>query len=502
MKIHFLNSSIICEAKETETILLACARSGIFLSAPCGSRSNCGKCRVRLLEGQVTGDLADSEGRVYACKAVPLTDIVISVPDNYSLINNEVSSTTMLDSTAMLDSKAKKKPLSRAGVALDIGTTTISARLIDLDKASPVDTISELNNQRAFGADIMSRIAKAREGFTADIFSAINRQTENILKTFMDNWNLNHIEKLTVSGNTTMLHFFLNTDPSGMGLMPFTPVFLEERKLKGSNLSLSAETVFTLPSISAFIGGDITAGLAAIDFLHTQSPALFIDIGTNGEMALLHQGEILCCSTAAGAAFEGAEISCGIGGVSGAICLVELAGNDIIFKTIGNTPPRGICGSGLIDAVALMLQQGIIDETGSMGIPEHTLTPGIIITQKDIRQFQLAKSAINSGIRLLCMKRGLNINDIKNIFISGGLGFFVNIKNACNTGLLPKELLDNNLTERIFIVGNTSLRGTEEILFKHDFIDLCREIIRHCSLFDIAKEPAFMAMFADNMLFG
>jgi uncharacterized 2Fe-2S/4Fe-4S cluster protein (DUF4445 family) len=491
MKIQLLNNNIACEAKETETILLACARSGVFLSAPCGSRSNCGKCRVRLLEGQVTGDFADSEGWVHACKAIPVTDIVISIPDNFSLIDNEASQYT-----------TGKKPSGRAGVALDIGTTTISARLFDLESASLVDTISELNNQRAFGADIMSRILKAREGLTKDIFTAINLQTENILKIFKNKWNINYIEKLAVSGNTTMLHFFLNINPSGMGSMPFTPVFLEERELKGSSLSISAETVYIFPSISAFIGGDITAGLAAIDFLQTENPALFIDIGTNGEMALLHQGEILCCSTAAGPAFEGAEISCGIGGVSGAISSVELAGNEVSFRTIGNTPPQGICGSGLIDAVAIMLQQGIIDETGSMNIPEYTLTPGIVITQKDIRQFQLAKSAIISGIRLLCKKRGLKINDIKSIFISGGFGFFLNIKNACNTGLLPKELLDYNLMERIYILGNSSLRGAEESLIKQDFPDRCREIISCCSLFDITNEQDFMDMFTDNMLFG
>jgi uncharacterized 2Fe-2S/4Fe-4S cluster protein (DUF4445 family) len=298
-----------------------------------------------------------------------------------------------------------------------------------------------------------------------------------------------------------MLHLFVNADPSGMGEIPFTPVFLEERELPGKALSLNAENVTVFPSISAFVGGDITAGLAVLDILNAASPSLLVDIGTNGEMALFNPGlppdkNILCCSTAAGPAFEGAEISNGMGGVSGAISGVEIVNGNVSLTTIGNAPPRGICGSGLIDAVAVMLKQGIIDETGLMEAPHFTLAENVSIINKDIRQFQLAKSAIFSGIKILCKSSGLELCDIKNVYIAGGFGFFIKRENAISSGILPKEFLD-----RITVSGNLSLQGAESLLSGNNFMDRCKKIIRHCSVIDLAKDPAFMDEFAENMLF-
>ena len=507
--IRIKDSALFCEAGEGESILLSCARGGIILSAPCGARNRCGKCKVKILEGQVSGDLPDAESFVRACIAVPLTDIVIAAPEVNAIAINEVyakdaSSIETARSEAEneeLPPFLKKSPL-RTGVAMDIGTTTVSAKLIDLDSSAPLDIISELNDQRAFGADVMSRIGAAREGKTEELFSAINMQAAGILRSFIERRKLSHIDKLTVSGNTTMLHLFLNVNPGGMGELPFTPAFLEGRELRGEELSLPAGMVTVLPSISAFVGGDISSGLAALDILKMEGPSLLVDIGTNGEMALFNKGSILCCSTAAGPCFEGAEISCGLGGVSGAISRVELSGEGpaktVSIATIGNEAPRGICGSGLIDAVAVMLEQGIVDETGLMeNHPSgYTLAPGVSITNKDIRQFQLAKSAILSGIKILCARQGLNLKEIENVFIAGGFGFFINKKNAVAAGLLPAEFLD-----RITISGNLSLGGAVESLTALDFGSRCREIISACSVIDLSLDPAFMDEFAENMLF-
>ena len=508
MRIFIQNSPVVCYAGAGETILLACGRAGIVLSAPCGGRRRCGKCRVQVLEGQVSGDVPDAEGWVHACQAVPVSDITVALTGSGEIIGNEVS----VPAQAAGD---RRRPAGATGVALDIGTTTVSARLVDLETLAALDTISELNDQRAFGADVMSRIGAARNGKTGELYTLINRQTERIIKTFQKRWDLPGIKKLSVSGNTTMLHLFLNVDPSGIGELPFTPVFLEEREMKGEALALSVETVTVLPSIAAFIGGDISAGLAALDILNSDGPSLLIDIGTNGEMALLNRGTILCCSTAAGPAFEGAEISCGAGGVKGAISAVEPAadapadttagsgtnagGNAVRITTIGNAPPIGICGSGLIDAVAVMLKQGIIDETGFMTAAEKSfsLAPGVSITARDIRQFQLAKSAILSGIRILCKGAGLRAAEIKNVFIAGGFGFFINKKNAIAAGIFPDEFLDT-----LTISGNLSLQGAEECLNSTDFIERCKQIIGRCSVIDLAADPSFMDEFAENMLFG
>jgi uncharacterized 2Fe-2S/4Fe-4S cluster protein (DUF4445 family) len=439
---------------------------------------------------------------VRACAAVPLADITIALPENSELLGNEVSGPAL----------AAKEPPARAAVALDIGTTTVSARLVDLDSRLILDTISELNDQRPFGADVMSRIGAARNGKTNELFTLINRQTQRIIDSFKNRWGLPRIEKLSVSGNTTMMHLFLNVDPSGMGQLPFTPVFLEERELKGEALSLSVESVIALPSVAAFIGADITAGLAVLDILNTPGPSLLVDIGTNGEMALAHNGSLFCCSTAAGPAFEGAEISCGVGGVKGAISRVEpvadtsgVAPNGVSISTIGNAPPIGVCGSGLIDAVAVMLKREIIDETGRMTddavatkvAKEFPLAPGIAITAKDIRQYQLGKSAILSGIRILCKNAGLRPAEVKNVFIAGGFGFFINKQNAIATGIFPEEFLD-----AISICGNSSLQGAVECLYTEGFMSRCREIIGKCKIIDLAADPDFMDEFAENMLFN
>jgi uncharacterized 2Fe-2S/4Fe-4S cluster protein (DUF4445 family) len=495
MKIRIENNDFAFDAGAGETILLACARAGVILSAPCGGRNRCGKCRVHLLEGQVSGVLPDAKGYVRACRAIPLSDITIALPGNGEFLCNEVTGLALAATHAP----------ARPAVALDIGTTTLSARLIDLDSSLVLDTISELNDQRAFGADVMSRIGAARNGKTDELFTLINRQTQRILGSFQKRWGLSRIEKLSVSGNTTMMHLFLNVDPSGMGALPFTPVFLEERELKGEALSLPVESVAVLPSIAAFIGADITAGLAVLDILDSPGPSFFVDIGTNGEMAIAHNGTLFCCSTAAGPAFEGAEISCGVGGVKGAISRVEAAADAsasadaLSLGTIGNVPPIGICGSGLIDTVAVMLKQEIIDETGYMAgdKKEFPLAPGISITARDIRQFQLAKSAILSGARILCKNAGLRPADIKNVFIAGGFGFFINKQNAIAAGIFPEEFLD-----AITICGNLSLQGAEENLRTEGFLSRCKEIIGKCRVIELASDPAFMDEFAENMLFN
>jgi len=395
---------------------------------------------------------------------------------------------------------------TRAGVAIDIGTTTVSAKLIDLDSSLVLGTVSQLNDQRVFGADVISRIGAARNGRMDELFALINRQTERILRLFMERHDIQQIERSVVSGNTVMLHLFLNIDPSGMGELPFTPAFLEEKELNGKDLSLPVKKITVLPSISAsaFIGGDITSGLAVLDIMNDPSPSLLVDIGTNGEMALASCGKIYCCSTAAGPAFEGAEISCGVGGIKGAISAVDAAAfavgeSGVSITTIGNAAPIGICGSGLIDAVALMLERGIIDETGFMTGSEKCfyLTPGISINGRDVRQFQLAKSAILTGIRILCRNAGLAITDIKNVFIAGGLGFFINKKNAVNAGLFPNEFLG-----KLSVCGNLSLQGAEEGLHNKDFMKKCKEIINKCTVVELAKDPSFTDEFTDNLLFA
>jgi len=359
------------------------------------------------------------------------------------------------------------------GIGLDIGTTTVQAELVNLNTGESVETIRALNAQRSFGADVISRISASHNGKLNELFNAINNQVETILRQFIRNWNLHGIEQCSVSGNTTMLHLFCRADPSAMGYSPYTPMFLNERNFTGKELSLSAERITLLPGISAFAGADIVSGLAFIDILNKKEDSLFADIGTNGEIAVWKNSvkKLLCCSTAAGPCFEEAEISC------------------------------GLSASGFIDTIAVMRRQGVIDETGALagefaqtGFPA---TERIIVTQNDVRRFQLAKAAIYSGIKFLCKAAGLELSNIGRAYIAGGLGFFINLENAAQTGLFPHEL-----TKNAVVCGNTSLKGAVKSLTDSAFLPRCRKVIDHSNTLELAGNKYFDAAFVHNMGFN
>jgi uncharacterized 2Fe-2S/4Fe-4S cluster protein (DUF4445 family) len=485
-----------CRAEEGESLLDVLRRWGITIDAPCGGHGRCGKCRVRILSGSFkTGDaqkVSESDTPwVCSCRVYPTSDLVIALP--LALFAGEQAGISS-------DPGDARKIIPHAGFALDIGTTTVFVRLLDMDTRETVDTLSTLNDQRIYGADVMSRISAAREGRTPELFERINAQVRDMLSRFDKRWDLKEKEFLAVAGNTTMLHLFVNADPSPLGAVPFTPVFLEAKELPGSSLSLPVKTVSLLPSISAFVGADITAGIAATGMMEdTDKTSLLIDMGTNGEMALFHKGKLFCCSTAAGPALEGAGISCGTGSIAGAVNRIEKRGGSVSFSTIGGRPPVGICGSGLIDAIAIMLDEGMIDETGAFTnetAESFPITEGIAITRRDVRQFQLAKSAIISGIKILCKAAGLEADAVEQVYIAGGLGFYIAIDRAIRTGLLPPCFRD-----RSAVCGNTSLEGAALSLTDLSFPVLCNDIVTKSVTVELAADSAFMEEFAENMLF-
>ena len=480
------NEDRICsaiESKQEETVLSSFIRAGISVSAPCGGRGICRRCVLKLLKGKVrlksglkNGAEISPGDSFPACQAFPLSDITVA---RESVLSAPLS--------VMQKGKMNSRPdgVKRAGAALDIGTTALQAYLIDLDTGEFLDTYAALNDQRSFGADVMSRISAAKNGKLDELFFAVNRQTEKILAHFISKWNLDGIEQCSVSGNTVMLHIFCRADPCGMGEAPYTPLFLEERHFNGSELSISARRITLLPGISAFMGADITAGLAFIDIMNKKENSLFIDIGTNGEMAAWIESEkrLLCCSAAAGPCFEQAHISC------------------------------GMSGSDFIDTIALMIRKGVIDKTGALAEQYlepalggfKTDIPGGIVTQKDVREFQLAKSALYSGIITLCDEAGFKPRDIGSVYIAGAFGFYINLENAVRTGLFPRFFSggaeDKNPAAGCAVCGNTSLMGAATSVTDPSFLQRCRGIIERCSIIDLAKSPVFAREFAANMWF-
>jgi len=365
--------------------------------------------------------------------------------------------------------------MSDYGVAFDIGTTTIHAELIDIKTNESIEIFTAFNEQRVFGADVISRISAVQNGKLHELFSVINNQVEDILRHFIAKHKIDKITKCAVSGNITMLHLFCGENPSSLGRAPYTPVFLEEKQFKGSELSLSAENVTLLPGVSAFIGADIVSGLAYIDIMSIkEDSALFIDIGTNGEIALYKKNEkkIYCCSAAAGPCFE--EISC------------------------------GLSASEFIDTIAEMRRGGIIDETGALADDYKNIHQSDVrqsdVRQSDVRQFQLAKSAIFSGIKLICKHTRINLSDLGAVYIAGGLGEHLHLRSAAEVGLLPREFADMQAAN-VHICGNTSLKGAGKYLTDLNFLPRCREIIACAQTIDLAGDKYFAAAFEHNMWF-
>ncbi|MDR1174320.1 MAG: ASKHA domain-containing protein [Treponema sp.] len=482
----FTGEAAVFDALAGETLLEVFRRAGVSMDAPCGGQGRCGKCRVKILEGSTGGESPEAGGMVRSCRAVPLGDLLIEIPPAARLRKSPAG-------------LPRSGNISRAGIALDIGTTTVSARIINMETGEVLDTLSALNEQRIYGADVMSRIGTAREGRTGELYRRINDQCRSLIDILLENRGPGIAAELVVAANTTMLHLFTNTDPSAMGEIPFKPVFLEERKFSGTELDLPVETVRLLPSISAFVGADIVSGIAFLGMCGKDESSLLIDMGTNGEIALFNKGRIYCCSTAAGPALEGAGISCGMGSIDGAINRITVKDGETRIETINGAEAAGICGSGLIDAVALMLEKGVIDETGAFvdeGQGVFPITGTIGISGADIRAFQLAKSAIISGIKILCKSAGLSPEDVNRIYVAGGLGFYIDQESAFRTGLLPSQFRD-----RITVSGNTSLAGAEYCLESPGFMDQCRNIVAMSEVIELATIPEFMYEFSENILF-
>ncbi|MBR0510228.1 MAG: DUF4445 domain-containing protein [Clostridia bacterium] len=299
------------------------------------------------------------------------------------------------------------------------------------------------------------------------------------------------VQTLYVAGNTTMLHLFFGVDPSGMGAAPYTPAFLEMKEASGESLGLpKIQNAVSLPGAAAFVGADLTAGLNYVEMPPAGRYRLLIDLGTNAEIVLFSSAGALCTAAAAGPCFEGANISCGMSASSGAVCAYGAWG----YRTVNDAPAKGICGTGLVDLIAFLLASGAIDETGFMECGGFEAAPGVTLTQKDVRQYQLAKSAVCSAVETLIQKRGVLYDDIDAVYISGGFSEKINVSNAVKTGLLPPAL-----KEKCIPAGNSSLMGTVKYACETNDLSV---FLAHTAYADLAADPVFSARFIENMTFG
>ena len=473
------------QGAQGETLLRLLTRHGVFLPARCGGRGTCKKCRVKLLSGSVEGASPDEEGFILACRARIAGDCTIEAESERGA--------GLEDFCFARRAKGRGEGLA---AALDLGTTTLALLLADRSSGRVLAKESCLNPEAAFGSDVLSRI-KACEDKKA-VFeqqALVLVKTRELIERALAGRN-ETLTRLVVTGNPTMLHLFAGVDPTPIGSAPFTPVFLQERVFAGSELALPAKEVLLLPSISSYIGADVTADILAADLCSSKENVLLADLGTNGEMVLFSDGNLYAASTAAGPALEGACIECGTGGVEGAISRVRRTEQGFALETIGGAPPKGIAGSGLVDAVACLLRSGELDETGRLAKGRVCFSPNVYLTQGDIRAFQLAKGAIRAGMRALLRHAGLREEELSRLLIAGGLGYYIDAESAARTGLIP-----SGLKTRTEAVGNGSLYGAYLVLTDDKCRAEAREIAARCETVDLSSDAVFNDEFIQGMMF-
>lgn len=438
-----------------------------FMEHPCSGRGVCGKCKV----------FVDGE-EALSCQYRVNSDINVTLPKNYGIISE----------TGI---KENGRVTQNLCLALDIGTTTLALALVSIDNKNVIKLVARSNPQRAFGADVISRIDYCQKNSVSHLHNSIIEE----INSMIDEIGVENISVMYVSGNTTMLHLLLGEDPTSMGVAPYTPVFLESRVEQGVDVGIkNVEYIETLPCISAFVGADLVAGMNSVGFPSEGEYNLLVDLGTNAEIVLFSKVRVLCTSAAAGPCFEGVNITCGMNATDGAIASFNIDNNGKKqFKTVNNTKPEGICGTGLIDVIAELLRCGIIDETGYMECGSYDIAEGVFLSQNDIRQYQLAKSAVYSGIISLINKAEISFSHINKMYISGGFSSKINLENAFFTGLLPEKLKDK--TQSIF---NSSLSGTIKYACDKNNLNSCIENIQYV---DLASDSAFSDLFIENMEF-
>ncbi len=508
LKVFYKGEVRNLEANGEESILDIFQREGIYLPAACGGTGKCGKCKVKILQGQARAleieegffsqeELAD--GMRLACLTIPKNDMTLQV----------VSDTE--DDFEVLGMEGSGKVEGSCGIAIDIGTTTIAVSLVQRKEQKVIDTVTTVNHQRSFGGDVISRIQAANEGDLDKLTKSIRKDLyESIVKVIEKyNYPFKDLCGITIAGNTTMGHLLMGFSCETLGVSPFTPVDISaietDTKTLFSDFGLEESIKVSLvPGITTYVGADIVAGMLTTGFDQSEEINVLIDLGTNGEMAIGNKDKILVTSTAAGPAFEGGNISCGVGGIKGAISSVTIQEEKATVTTIGNAAPVGICGTGVVETVYELVKEELVDEAG--GLEEDYFDDGfclamdlennpITFTQKDVREIQLAKSAIRAGLETLIGQYGIGFDQIHKVYLAGGFGYKMDAKKATGIGMFPEELLP-----KIEAIGNSSLKGAVDYM-KEENVARCDQIVQLSTEISLAMDKTFNELYMEYMYF-
>ena len=572
-KINFVKENICIEVEKNTILLDAIRQANLNIETPCNGMGFCGKCKViakgQLSEptdrekkiineekyerlscmaevlGDVEVELIEKKKALKTInkgfsidveidspvKLVRLPEIDGTSPIPYAdYIGYKVSSPELYRKIAfieegnfkeiwgvvfedrLLDIATYKKDV--LGLAVDIGTTGISYYLVDLSNGQVVENLSSLNPQSQYGGDVLTRITYCMENPSGAVKlqELIVDEINNTINKIVDSlYRIDDIYHIAIAANTTMMHLLLGISPESLAKAPYRSIFLSCQDIKARDISIKAnkEALLTiLPSASSYVGGDIVSGIMASGFQDNKE-AVFIDIGTNGELAALKDGKIICTSTAAGPALEGMNIECGCRAEEGAIEKFDIDEDyNISYSTIGNAKAMGICGSGLIDIAGALVKRDIVMKSGRWNknidpkLAERLvdkkfyITDDIYISQKDIRQIQLAKGAIASGVIMMLDEIGLKIEEIPLIYIAGAFGYHINPDNIMEIGLIPKVFSGD-----IKFLGNTSLEGARLALINKDCHKEVYNIKADMEVLELSLKENFQDVFVSQLNF-
>jgi uncharacterized 2Fe-2S/4Fe-4S cluster protein (DUF4445 family) len=436
----------------------------------------------------------------------------------------------VLAGSQILSLEAATADLGVYGVAVDLGTTSVVVALADLSAGRVLGIESRLNGQVNFGADVISRILHAstepagldrlREAAVVSIDSAL----DSLLRAH--GVARDQVYEVLVAGNSCMNHLLLGIDPRSLAAAPYQPVLAEPVTVRASEVGLRIHPeglLYAMPNVAGFVGSDTIAVILATGMHQSQSVRLALDLGTNGEVVLGNRDRLLACSTAAGPAFEGARISRGMRATEGAIERVWIDGESVKLQVIGDRAPVGLCGSGLLDAVAQMREVGVLSQSGRMATPETAASQlhaslarrlvredgsvgfslarrgrrSLLLTQGDVRELQLAKGAIRAGISILLDEYGIGHEDLEEVLLAGAFGSYINPSSALSIGLVPPVPRD-----RIAAVGNAAGQGAVMALLSTRFREEAAGIARSVEYVELSARPDFMDQFMEAMSLG
>lgn len=460
-------STVMVEAGAT--LLQAQIAAGLRPDAPCGGKGTCGKCKV-WLQGK----------EVLACQTRVTRELTVhlAAEQSISVLTDGCPVSVCPDGT---DAYA---------LAFDVGTTTVVACLLDGKNGKMLAQGSAINPQYQFGADVISRIQYALKEGTQALGRCIREEMARLVEEVCQKAGIapEAVTAAAIAGNTAMHHLLLDIAPKPLVTPPYMPAVTQALELSGG--------VRILPNIAGFVGGDTVGCMVSTGFDKQEDMTLLIDIGTNGEMVLGNKNRRIACSAAAGPAFEGAKISCGMRGAVGAVDHVWLEDGKVRFHVIGEGTPVGLCGSGLLDLVAVLLDCGIISESGRMKDKTYVLHENVVLTQKDVREVQLAKAAIRAGIDLLAEQMHVSAEEIQTVYLAGAFGTYMDPHSACRIGMIPPVLED-----RISAIGNAAGEGAKLCALRRDLFASSQKLAESTEFLELASLPQFQDCFVDALEF-